>query len=248
MKQIQNPLKIKNVLEAFPMSSIFTQNYSSAFLFLEYEKDEFLIRDGETNDYLFFLRFGTVKCFSYSPSGKIQFFSYLSNTDAIGLVGSIWGEPAISNIQALDKCQCIALPLSRYREELLNDNKFLRYLCKQLGNNLYNSNCYLQVVQCTSIESKIAAVILGTASDGVCQINLSSTAEVVGTTYRHVLRILNKFCGNHILEKKGRNYLIKDEESLSICAKDAYEYIANELYHTSINATSSQALNSSASL
>lgn len=231
MKQIQNPLKMQKILKTFPMSSIFSRDYSSAFLLLEYEKDEFLIRDGETNDYLFFPCSGTVKCFSYSPNGKVQFISYLSDTDAIGLIGSIWGEPATSNIQALDKCQCIALPLSLYRDKLLDDNKFLRYLCKQLGSTLLNSNRYLQVVQCTSIESKIAAVILATAKEGVCRLNLSSTAELVGTTYRHVLRILNKLCSNNILEKNGKNYLIKAETYLSICAEDAYEYIVNAHYN-----------------
>lgn len=231
MKQIKNPLKIKDVLKDFPMSSIFSKDYSSALLLLEYEKEEFLIQEGQQNDFLFFPCSGTVKCFSYSPNGKAQFITYLSAADAIGLVGTIWGEPAAANIQALERCQCIALPLSHYRNELLNDNKFLRYLCKQLGNTLHNSNRYLQVVQCTSIESKIAAVILGSALDGVCQLNISSTAEVTGTTYRHVLRILNKLCNNNVLEKRGKNYLIKDEIYLSICAEDSYEYIVNEHYN-----------------
>lgn len=233
MKQIQNPLKVKEALKSFPISDIFSKDYSSEFLLLEYEKDEFLIREGELNNYLFFTHNGTVKCFSYSSNGKTQFITYMKASEAIGLIGTIWGKPAVSNIQAVHKCQCLALPMSRYRNDLLNDNKFLRYLCHQLGETLLTSNRYLQVIQCSSIESKIAAVILGNAENGICHLNLSSTAEVVGTTYRHVLRVLNKFCSNHVLEKSGRDYIIKDEAYLSLCSEDAYDYIVNE--HFNVN-------------
>lgn len=227
MKRIRNPLKIQEAIDALPVSDMFSKDYSAGFLLLEYEKGEFLIREGERNDYLFFTHSGAVKCFSYATNGKEQFITYLKASDAIGLVGSIWGKPAISNIQAIHKCQCLALPLTFCRHELLDDNKFLRYLCRQLGDTLESCNSYLRVIQCSSTESKIAAVILSSTENGVCALSLSSTAELVGTTYRHVLRVLNKFCSDGILEKSGKDYLVKDEAYLSICAEDAQEYIEN---------------------
>jgi len=232
MKQIRNPLKLQDALDTLPMSDIFSKDYSEEFLLLEYEKGEFLIREGDQNNYLFFTFKGTVKCFSYATNGKEQFITYLKDSDAVGLVGSIWGKPAISNIQAIHKCQCLALPLTRCRHELLDDNKFLRYLCQQLGDTLASCDSYLRVVQCSSTESKIAAVICSSMADGVCALNLSATAEVVGTTYRHVLRVLNRFCGDGILEKCGKGYLVKDEAYLSICAEDASEYMENRRLRT----------------
>ncbi len=228
MKKIQNPITIRKAVNSLPLSDIFTKDYSQCFDLFEFDKDEFIIREGQINDYLFFLLKGTVKCFSYSISGKVQFISYLRESESIGLVGSIWRRPPITNIQAIGKCSCLALSLVRYRNELMDDNQFLRYLCQQLGNTLENSNRYLQVIQCTSLESKLASVILASSTDGVCRLNLSSTAEVVGTTYRHVLRMLSKFCANGVLEKSGKNYLIKDSTYLSMCSEDSYDYIINE--------------------
>ena len=227
MRQVQNPIKIKQAVSDLSLSSVFSRDYTSVFILFEYEKDEFLIREGYKNNYLFFLWKGNVKCFSYSANGKTQFITYHHPADSFGLVGSIWGNPAVSNIQAIEKCLCLALPLSNYRKELLDDNRFLRYLCRQLGNLVYNNNSYLQISQCTSTESMVASLILASAQGDVCHINLSETAEVAGPTYRHVLRILNKFCSDGLLEKQGRHYLIKDKTCLSLCAEDSFDYVIN---------------------
>lgn len=228
MKRIQNPLVVNKVIASFPCSDIFSKDYSSAFQLLEYQKDEFIIRENSLNNYLFFLVEGSVKCLSYSMNGKTQFISYLKPAEIIGIVGSIWGEPAQATIQAMGKCRCLALPLISLRRELMNDNKFLRYLCRQLGNTLYNSNRYLQVSQCSSTESKLASLILASAEDDVCRLNLSSCAEFIGTTYRHVLRMLGKFCSDGLLEKDGKAYIIRDSTTLTLYGQDSYEYIVNQ--------------------
>lgn len=231
MKRIQNPVKLKHAIESLPVDQIFSRDYSDCFELFEYEKDEFIMHEGQINDFLFFVLNGTVRCFSYAVNGKVQFINYLHHAQSIGLVGSIWRKPAISNIQATETCRCLALSLVRYRDELMNDNKFLRYLSFQLGDILQNSNRRLQVIQCTSAESKLASVILGSVSDdGLCRLNLTLTAEVVGTTYRHILRMLSRLCANEIIEKKGKAYRIKDSVYLSMCSEESYEYIINERY------------------
>jgi len=234
MKRIQNPVTIKNAVDSLPVADIFSRDYSGCFELFKYDKDEFIIREGQINDYLFFVLNGTVKCFSYTIGGKVQFITHLHHAQSIGLVGSIQRKPAISNIQATEPCNCLALSLVRYRDELMNDNKFLCYLCFQLGDILQNSNRRLQVIQCTSAESKLASVILASASDdGICRLNLSFTAEVVGTTYRHILRMLSRLCSNGILEKKGKDYIIRDSVYLSMCSEESYEYIISERFGSS---------------
>jgi len=234
MKRIQHPVTIRKAVESLPVADIFSRDYSGCFELFQYDKDEFIIHEGQINDYLFFVLNGTVKCFSYTISGKVQFITYLHHAQSIGLAGSIWRKPAISNIQATEPCDCLALSLVRYRDELMNDNKFLCYLCFQLGDILQNSNRRMQVIQCTSAESKLASVILSSVSDdGTCHLNLSSTAEVVGTTYRHILRMLSRLCANGILEKQGKDYIIKDAVYLSMCSEESYEYIINERFGTS---------------
>ncbi len=228
MKKIQNPLIIKKAIEKVNVSRIFSHDFSSNFELFEYAKDEFIINENSANDYLYFLVDGKVKCFSYSLDGKVQFITYLYQVQSIGIIGSIWRKPAVSNIQAVQKCFCLALSLSSYQQMLLDDNKFLRYLCQQLGDHLYNNGRYFQIIHFTSTESKLAAIILSSSIDGICHINLSSTAEFLGTTYRHVLRVLNKFCSNGILEKRKKDYVIEDSSYLTLLAKDSYDFIINK--------------------
>lgn len=228
MKRIQNPNIVKKAVASFNFSDIFSKDYSSTFELFEYQKNEFIIREGTLNHYLFFLLDGSVKCLSYSINGKTQFISYLKPSESIGIVGSIWGNPAQVTVQAIGKCRCLGLPLLNLRQELMDDNLFLRYLCKQLGNTLYNANRYLQVTHCSNAESKLASLILASADGDICCLNLSSSAEFIGTTYRHVLRMLSKFCSDGILEKSGRNYIIRDLTTLTLYSEDSYEFIVSQ--------------------
>lgn len=228
MKRIQHPNVVKKAIASIDFSEIFSRDYSGLFELFEYQKDEFIIREDSLNQYLYFLLDGSVKCFSYSLNGKTQFISYLKPSESIGIVGTIWGQTANATVQAAAKCRCLALPLHHLRPELLEDNRFLRYLCRQLGDTLYNANRYLQVTHCTSAESKLASLILAAADGDLCRVNLSSSAEFIGTTYRHVLRMLSKFCADGILEKDGRNYIIRDLTALTLYSEDSYDYIVSQ--------------------
>lgn len=230
MIQIQNPVKLKQAIKELALSELFSADYTNLFLLRKYIKDEFLVTEGIANDYLFFIWKGTVKCFSNHISGKTQFFTYLTEKEAIGIIGSIHGTEPSCNVQAQTECICVVLPLSHIREQLLNDVLFLRFLCKQLTHAIATNNHYLQITQCSSFESKLAARILASMENGVCHLNLSATAEVIGTTYRTLLRMLSKFCSDGILEKNGKNYRILDESFLVTCAEGSYDFIVNKHY------------------
>lgn len=233
MKRNYNQKEIRIASDSLDFKQIFSKDYSSEFLLFEFQKNDFIIQEGFLNDYLFFLINGMAKCFTYSRNGKSQFISYVKFHESVGISGSMWGNMPNCSVQAIEKCLCIALPLHNLREELLSDVIFLRYLCNELRKHLTENNRYLQVSQCTSVESKIAALLLASEVDGISHIDLSSTAEIAGTTYRHVLRILNKFCSNGVIKKKNKNYIITDQEYLRVCSEDSIDHLTNILHNSS---------------
>ena len=228
MRQLHNPKLIREAIESLSLQDIFSNDYSDKFLLFEYDKNEFIIREGFTQPYLFFIISGDVRCFSYHQSGRTSFMTYLRPKESSGLVGSFWGKPAVTNNQAVGKCRLLALPLGSLRNELLDDNKFLRYLSFELGKLLDQSNRFRQVTIQTSVESRIASLLLSSAKDDVARINISAAAESACTSYRHVLRVLQKMISDGALEKDGKNYIIKDIDYLTILSEDSYEYINDD--------------------
>lgn len=232
MKKILNPKTIQKYAKDFPASEIFSNDYTNYFELLEFNKKEFVLQEGMQNDYLLFLMDGTVKCFTYSSNGSSQFISCFRPFEPLGLVGSIWRKPVTINIMAIQKCHCLALSISRFQQELLDDNKFLRYLCKHLGETLHSANQYLLVSQSSSAESKLAAILLASADENyICHLNLSLSAEIIGTTYRHLLRMLNKLCINGVLHKSEKNYRITNLSYISRLAEDSKGFLTDRHFH-----------------
>ena len=65
------------------------------------------------------------------------------------------------------------------------------------------------------LETRLAAFILETEQDGVFRYNLTLCADLVETSYRHLLRTLHTFCAMGILKRKEKSsYLIADRSQL----------------------------------
>lgn len=109
---------------------------------------------------------------------------------------------------------CLALNLNQYREIILEDAVFNKYMAKTtakivLANNLSTS---FNLLYC--LENRVATYILLTATDDFFQANLTSVAELLATSYRHLHRVLLNLCTKKILEKEGRCYKIIDKNRL----------------------------------
>ena len=98
----------------------------------------------------------------------------------------------------------------KHRNILLNDINFLRYTCKNLGERLSYMNNNTCINLYDSLESRLASFILRREKDGIFSYNLTECAELLCTSYRHLLRVINSFCASGKLEKNKKSYKILD--------------------------------------
>ena len=59
--------------------------------------------------------------------------------------------------------------------------------------------------------------------------NLTEVAEFIWTSYRHLLRELNRLVETGILEKSGKHYRIKDRAALKQKSRDFYHPLERDL-------------------
>jgi CRP-like cAMP-binding protein len=80
------------------------------------------------------------------------------------------------------------------------------------------------------LENRLASYILAFAeiSDDkikkfIFKENYNEIAELLGSSYRHLNRTLNKFCSDGILKKNNKEYVIEDYKKLLYLAGDLYK-------------------------
>ena len=82
-----------------------------------------------------------------------------------------------------------------------------------------NNNTCINLYE--SLESRLASFILKSENNGIFSYNLTECAELLCTSYRHLLRIINLFCNTNKLSKNGKSYKIIDRGYLESIASNS---------------------------
>ena len=175
-------------------------------------RDDYLSHAEEASDYLYFLVSGNVICFTCTGSERDECFAYHQAVTILGEAASLWGKPPLANVKALCDCVCIAVSLRLYRQTLMNDLRFLQHVCYTLACRMNNEGQICALVE--PLEMRLAKFILQYSTDSIFTFQLNDCADILNTSYRHLLRVLKKFCSDQILSKTRNGYLITDRKLL----------------------------------
>lgn len=213
MKKINDDKLLETLVDMNHLQDITTVPFLPMAELFVFDKGEYLFSQNLFSDYVFFLVSGRVEVFAYIGENRIHCQQYFCSCEIIGETDILWGEPSISYVLALSSCKCIGIFLPRYREVLLNDVAFMRHVARTLSNRLKDKTTGRN--RLISLESRLAAYIYDYSSGGIFTANLKETAELLDSSYRHLLRSMSSLCEKGILKKLGRScYHIEDMNSL----------------------------------
>lgn len=207
--------RINHYVNKFSLHRLFQKDKMPTFELIVFEKGDVLLKEYKHSDYLYFIVEGSVKIFTYSTKGKLIYISQnILPFQILGETASLWGWPPVANVQARSEVTCLAISLSLHRNQLLEDTVFLKYIGKKMAERIQKNNTFFLSVLHTELPERLAFFILNNAHKNVFSLSLTETAEVLGTSYRHLIRCLNVFYKNGYLEKTGRKIKIMQPEKL----------------------------------
>ncbi|MFC4321737.1 transcriptional regulator YeiL [Litchfieldia salsa] len=203
---------------------LYLENHSIAHLFSfqveafmevhEYKRDEWIIQEGMRPDFLFYVVEGKAKTYVTHQNGKVSLLNFINANYYIGEMELINDVYYTKGIQASTKVICFALPFHRYRKQLLEDAKFLRELTKFLSVKATDMAAKYSQSLAFPLENRLADFILQTTNEGIYKEKHVTVCDYLGVSYRHLLHVLTQFCEKDFLQKEGRNYYIKQYQSL----------------------------------
>jgi CRP-like cAMP-binding protein len=231
MRRLIDHEKLDYYISRYHIDDIFElemKQYMELFLF---NKNEYICKTDEKLEYLFFFVEGKAKVYSTLSNGKSLLLCFYKPFKVLGEVEFMHYETANSNVQIIEETYCIGISFENIRRFALHDSKFLRYACDSLGEKLIRLSKYSSINLLYPLENRLASYLLAytskTVSEGrniiVFEGNLTEVAELLGTSYRHLLRTLNDLCTEEIIKKNLHVYEILDLEKLKKLAGDLYE-------------------------
>ena len=215
----------------YNMDQLFDESLVNELEVMKFNRLEYLCREEEPMNYLMFFVEGKAKVFRTLANGKNLLISFYAPFEVMGEVELLEERSTSCTAQALSTCYVLALDMSKARAKLSEDVSFLKFTCNILAEKLHNLGTNSSINLFYPLENRLASYILITSvrvkdKEGQEQLvfleNLTHLSELLGTSYRHLLRTLNSLCKNNIITKDKKGYIIKDLVGLEDLAEDLF--------------------------
>jgi len=228
--KIKNNKQIEEYIKAYKMENLFSDNMKNYMDLYMFDKNEYICKEEEQLENMYFLVEGKAKVSKHLENGKSLLLSFYTPLTIIGDVEFIRDNTTDCSVQAIEETYCIAISFNVVRSLLVKDCKFLLNICEYLSNKLTSNSNNSSINLLYPLENRLASYIVAFVDMDNSDMNkfefkesYSEISELLGTSYRHLSRTLNKFCLQGILKKSNIGYIIEDFEKLLCLAGDLYK-------------------------
>lgn len=213
-------LAMEEYVLKYNINDMFTEDMRPFMELLLFKKGEYICTDNEKLNYLFFFVDGKAKVYSTLSNGKSLLLCFYQGFKVLGDLEMINSEPATTNVQVIVDTYCIGISIEKVKTYLLDDAKFLRYICNSLGEKLNRCSKNSSINLLYPLKNRLASYILATGEN--LDESLTEISELLGTSYRHLLRTLNNMCQKGLIKKNDTGFEIMDKKVLTKLASDLY--------------------------
>ncbi|MGX9132892.1 Crp/Fnr family transcriptional regulator [Rummeliibacillus sp. JY-2-4R] len=225
MKIIEDVSLLFEKLTKYNFEEIFSDIHSTPFVLQKYCAGEIILNEGVELHTLLYLVEGKVKATSSVETGKSLLLRFSHPLSIIGDVELIRHVPVQSQITAITNCLCIALPFDYIYMNEMSNPLFLQDLLKALSYKLQTGTTASRVNLLSSVEDRFASYLLSTTTPDnefgleLQTANIGEIADLLGTTHRHLNRVIQHLSERGIINKSKKAIRILNEQALEKMSK-----------------------------
>ncbi|KOR89041.1 Crp/Fnr family transcriptional regulator [Paenibacillus solani] len=232
MKEVHNAELMQHFLLSNQLQSIFNDDVLPYVVLHHFEQGELVCTQGEPAEMLYILVQGKIKIFTTSVEGKALVLSFKTPLEVIGDIEYIQGNPLINTVQAVSSVYMIGVPNRWLRKYGHDHAPLLQFLLRIITRKFYIKSNFLSFNLLHPVEVRLASYLLSVsvgesdtlATDNSAAFNLTDIANLLGTSYRHLNRVIQKFSQEGLIERHKGYILIKDRNALThVAGGNIYE-------------------------
>jgi CRP-like cAMP-binding protein len=228
MKEIKDPGMLEEYLQHYGIEQVFNEEVMPYLALYSFELGELICTQGEATNYLFVLVKGKVKIFTTSEEGKTLILNFKTPLEVIGDIEYVQEIETINTVEAVSPVVMIGVRQSVLKRLSQNHAPFLQFLLSIITKKFYVKSNSMRINLMYPVEVRLASYLLSVAYDENGALvnkqltaSLTDTANLLGTSYRHLNRVIQEFCSNRLVERCKGAILIKDLEGLKAIAKES---------------------------
>jgi CRP-like cAMP-binding protein len=226
MRVIKDIDQLKSYLSAFELESVFNEQILPHLSLYGFDQGELICSQGESSEYLYVLVKGKIKIYTTSEEGKTLILSFKTPLELIGDIEYVQNIDIINTVEAVTSADMIGVHHSYLRKYGNNHAPLLQFLLDIITRKFTIKNNSMSFNIMYPVEVRLASYLLSVSFDksdslfdGQIRISIKDAANLIGTSYRHLNRVIGQFCTDGLIERNKGFIFVKDREGLSELAK-----------------------------
>lgn len=223
MKEDPDRDRLESYLRAYQLEHIFTEEWLSHVSLVYFDQGELICSQGQPASMLYILVKGKVKIYTTSAQGKALILSFKKPLEVIGDIEYVQGYDMINTVEAVSSVETIGIHhrwLNKFGKE---HAPFLQLLLEIVTKKFYIKSNFLSFNLMHPVEVRLASYLMSISYDDsdtlisgeVSTPSLVDAANLIGTSYRHLNRVIQKFCQEGLIERRKGFIQILDRDGLS---------------------------------
>ncbi|MEJ8303451.1 Crp/Fnr family transcriptional regulator [Saccharibacillus sacchari] len=219
MRIDDDPERIRAYMSEHSLESMFTDPSNLDFQLREYEKGETVMAEGDRIDGLYIQVEGQARVSSNVETGKSLVLRFCHPVSLFGDLEIVRRLDVQSDVKAVQDCVFLFISTSSVERDLMRDERFLNELLRHMAYKLHTCTIASRVNLLASVDERLATYLISTRAQGGFGKELHSTqtaeiASVIGTTQRHLNRVIQKFADRNLLRREEEGFVVTDWERL----------------------------------
>ncbi|PKG22332.1 Crp/Fnr family transcriptional regulator [Niallia nealsonii] len=219
---------INTYLRKYKIESVFPEEVQHLLSLDNFAEGEVICSQGQLAKNLYILVEGKIKVYTTSAEGRTLILSFKNPVEIIGDIEYIRGIDIINTVEAVSAVSMISVPYAVLKKYAKDHAPLLNFLLDIITEKFQLKNSSLTFNLFYPVEVRLASYLLSVSSqemespDGEkgSMVHIRDAANLIGTSYRHVNRVIQKFLADGLIERQRGSIYVKSREGLKRLAGD----------------------------
>jgi len=231
MKKIKDQHLLDYYIKKHKINEIFENDMKSYMELVEFSRNEDILIAGNDMPYFYFIVDGKAKIYKTLENGKSVLIRFTRPLSELGSLELLQKQRIVdSDVQSLYGTICIRISFDNLKVICDRDVTFYKYIIDRLSHKLETSSKTATLNASYPFKNRFASYIISITrideANRIDEINfdkLTDLATFLGTSYRHLNRVIQNFEDEGIIKKENKRFVILDYKKLETLAGGYYE-------------------------
>jgi CRP-like cAMP-binding protein len=221
MREIIDRGKLESYIKRHQIDRIFTEQLLQHLTLYWFDKGELICSQGDPAQYLYILVEGKIKIYTNSPEGKTLILSFKTQLEVIGDLEYVQGIDFINTVEAVSSVMMIGVQHRWLKQYGRDHAPLLNFLLEIITKKFHLKNKSMSFNILYPVEVRLASYLLSISfEESELITSIKDAASLIGTSYRHLNRVITQFCNEGLIERNRGFIVVKDIEGLRKLAGD----------------------------